>query len=745
MAKTDLSEQMQFDDPEALELLLQTLTQHSDPSQTANTSEDWSRMSAWIQQEGKPTDFGTDFNFAFPMDLDSDPLGISVDPNSLHFNTSIFTQTALADSSYYTAPIPQSNDLASTSLFPFDNSWATGARLEPGTGRRLSVTSSSSSSGASFSPILEPQSSISSSSASECGVSDSDPAFELAQRVRQAAGVTLAVPVSQEVQQLAAASMQDRSSTSRVSHIQPFASVAASTRVVDASSPIPEPSSRASPSAASLPDSGSSSSSPSSVAQSPNADAPAPASVARPKTSHTTIERRYRTNLNARITGLKQAVPALRVLELKDGMPSPYNDVVDTRGFVDGVKVARKMSKANILGKATEYIRCVALAKQFCDQVLTASLRVLKKREARLKREQDGLKSLVGGLVGGPALMKEWEREWRDKFGGEEKDEVEGDDAAAGSDDEDGDGEDSDGEDEEGRARKKSKVAKAPKKEKPSKSAPPPPVPTVPGAVPEKRKRGRPRKVPLPPAIPATTLTPMEGATAVMVPPPAMPLQHDIVSPVSNQSAPQYLLAVFAFFSVFNSPLTSSFGSSNAHDHSQNHTHHGTVLSAHPTMMPAAAVTVARHGYYGFNELVQAFHLLVSTLVFFYVVFPWFSGVIRHNPMVSTLVHRMRSYTSRRHKTTPEPVSPGIGHSKDAHRAALNDALSPATRGAPDEATQLRSALGVSTGVFGLLQSVIKAARIDRGLEMNQLEQRAWVRLGELVAFDGPYLYTFSP
>ena len=51
--------------------------------------------------------------------------------------------------------------------------------------------------------------------------------------------------------------------------------------------------------------------------------------------------------------------------------------------------------------------------------------RVLKKREARLKREQDGLKSLIAGLVGGPALLKEWEREWRERFGGEEKDELE--------------------------------------------------------------------------------------------------------------------------------------------------------------------------------------------------------------------------------------------------------------------------------------------------------------------------------
>ena len=65
--------------------------------------------------------------------------------------------------------------------------------------------------------------------------------------------------------------------------------------------------------------------------------------------------------MNARITGLKQSVPALRVLGAKAGQPTPWNDVVDTRGFVDGVKVARKMSKANILGKATEYIRLVEI------------------------------------------------------------------------------------------------------------------------------------------------------------------------------------------------------------------------------------------------------------------------------------------------------------------------------------------------------------------------------------------------
>jgi len=133
---------------------------------------------------------------------------------------------------------------------------------------------------------------------------------------------------------------------------------------------------------------------------------------------------------------------------------------------------------------------------------------VLKKREARLKREQNGLRSLIGGLVGGPALLKEWEHEWREKFGGEEKDEIEGEEAEPMSEDEDGD-EDGDGDDDDARAKKKAKIIKASKKE-PAKK---PPVAPHTGAgdallstvVPEKRKRGRPRKVPIPsPTIPSS-------------------------------------------------------------------------------------------------------------------------------------------------------------------------------------------------------------------------------------------------
>lgn len=90
------------------------------------------------------------------------------------------------------------------------------------------------------------------------------------------------------------------------------------------------------------------------TAQGPQTHVINTAATARPKTSHTTIERRYRTNLNARIQSLKAAVPALRVLD-QNYKNDEYQ--VDERGYIDGVKVARKGSKANVLGKAVEYIR----------------------------------------------------------------------------------------------------------------------------------------------------------------------------------------------------------------------------------------------------------------------------------------------------------------------------------------------------------------------------------------------------
>ncbi|KAK0204097.1 hypothetical protein DFS33DRAFT_859757 [Desarmillaria ectypa] len=368
----------------------------------------------------------------------------------------------------------------------------------------------------------------------------------------------------------------------------------------------------------------------------------------RPKTSHTTIERRYRTNLNARIQSLRMAVPALRVLEWNDGPKKSKGtkakirneedstDIIDERGYVDGVKVARKCSKANVLGKAVEYIR------------------VLKKREMRLKREQDGLKALISGLVGGSALLHTWEKEWKEKFGGEEKDEVDALDIdVPESDDEDND-------EEEERRRKKPKV------EIPS----PPPSTSVPAGlpvVPEKRKRGRPRKV-IPPVAPVEKIgTKLEA----------------------QSQAPQYLLATFALFSFFNNPFSSTAPASE-------HTREGVVLSVrhHSTVST-------------YQSLIQAFHLLVSVLVFISILWPW----------VGKIKGRFNFYLGAFRVAKKE------GHGQAITRAAsLLAALEPAKRGKQGEEKRLTKALGW--------------VRKGETFEEKGLEQRAWVRLGEICVFN---------
>jgi len=273
------------------------------------------------------------------------------------------------------------------------------------------------------------------------------------------------------------------------------------------------------------------------------------------------------------------------------GALNPYGevDMIDERGYVDGVKVARKCSKANVLGKAVEYIR------------------VLKRRELRLRAEQDGLKTLICGLVGGPALLKEWEREWRERFGGEERDEVpldstEGDDEGDEDDDDDDDDEEGEGA---GKKRKRAKVEKdalpLPKKESKSASN------VLLDGHTEKRKRGRPRKMPLlVPTVPVQS-TPLANTPAVTISEP----QHQ---------SQQYLLAVFVLFSFFNSPVTPS------NSHSTTQQGHGHVLSSTPVPLAYAPDIVSQFNppvvttVVAWRDWVQIAHLAITILLFISVL-----------------------------------------------------------------------------------------------------------------------------
>ncbi|KAJ7864216.1 hypothetical protein B0H14DRAFT_2736465 [Mycena olivaceomarginata] len=353
---------------------------------------------------------------------------------------------------------------------------------------------------------------------------EEDPATELASRVRNATGVVRAVRINQDQQQ-----QQHQQELHQQQQPPQQAPWYTPPPPAFLTTPVPAPVLSNAPIAA--------------------------ASPSRPKTNHSIIERRYRTNLNARIQSLRQAVPALRVVDRAAAMKAGEagkddgpEDIVDSRGFVDGVKVARKCSKTNVIGKAVEYIR------------------VLKKREARLARELTGVKTLLGGLVGGRELLHEWEREWAARFGGPETDEAsEGGTGAADKDAEEGE-EESD-EDGTGVGRKRKKP---------------------------KKKRGRPRKV-MP--LPASAL--------------ASPLSMSVPMQEAAPQQRQYLLGVFALFSFF--------ANANVSGPPAHHAHEGHVLTR--------IVPVRIEDTIG---LLQAFHLLVSAAMFASVLLPIGKSIYSH-------------------------------------------------------------------------------------------------------------------
>lgn len=315
-----------------------------------------------------------------------------------------------------------------------------------------------------------------------------------------------------------------------------------------------------------------------------------------------------------------------------------------------------------------------------CDSSAYMPRSVLKRRENRLKREQAGLRSLVSGLVGGPALLREWEREWLSRFGGPERDEATSD---VSEDDGPDDGE---SDEDEANLHPKKRIKSAPKK--PTKDVKP--KETNPGVVPEKRKRGRPRKVQPVPEGEATQqqLSPQGLASPV----PVLPTQ--------------YLLAVFAFFSFFNSPLS-------AYTHvTPNHS--GVVLADSSTPITAPVFAPP----FGWRELLQAFHLVISGLVFFTILLPFLP---KGFPRVLSL-----------------SSSPNFPRTDTARRVALISALDSTQRGTSNEAACLLTALGVYPGFLGLLLSFRTPTRGGKAktLEHKQLEQRAWVRLAELAVFD---------
>jgi Helix-loop-helix DNA-binding domain len=87
-------------------------------------------------------------------------------------------------------------------------------------------------------------------------------------------------------------------------------------------------------------------------------------------TVHNIIEKRYRSNLNDKISALRDSVPSLRLM-------ARHEDDDDVLDELEGLTPARKLSKATILSKATEYIRHLEKRNnRLNDQVISLKIRL---------------------------------------------------------------------------------------------------------------------------------------------------------------------------------------------------------------------------------------------------------------------------------------------------------------------------------------------------------------------------------
>ncbi|KAK4039560.1 sterol regulatory element-binding protein 1, partial [Parachaetomium inaequale] len=101
------------------------------------------------------------------------------------------------------------------------------------------------------------------------------------------------------------------------------------------------------------------------------------------KTAHNMIEKRYRTNLNDKITQLRDAVPSLRQMaQQKSKMADGDVDIDDLEDSGLVQSAGAKLNKATILSKATEYIR------------------QLERRNLGLEAENGALRGRMEGLEG---------------------------------------------------------------------------------------------------------------------------------------------------------------------------------------------------------------------------------------------------------------------------------------------------------------------------------------------------------
>ena len=144
---------------------------------------------------------------------------------------------------------------------------------------------------------------------------------------------------------------------------------------------------------------------------------------------------------------------------------------------------------------------------------------------------------------------------------------------------------------------------------------------------------------------------------------------------------------------------------------------------------------------YGWQEVIQAFHLVVSALVFLSIIVPWLPVALGRTKL-SSFVSLPFPFSIKVVASSPKPA---VSSAESKPRAietsvvTLTDVLNGSSRGASDEASHLRHALDVSAGLGGLIQVSFKR-KYDQGPEFEQ-RRRAWIRLGELAVLDCKFFF----
>jgi len=200
-----MSTELGLEPSDPLNLLLHNTAQNDESSDGSNSEgagpQDWSKFSSmWSDQPHSALKSYPDLMDFADLGMDLDYASLGIEPSALQLNPGFslsFDENSLSSTSF--------NDVYPQFSFQYPTAQEMDFSASPETftkERRLSITSSSSS-GASFSPVPESMSSPASDGSShkeepseQTTTFANDPAAELAHRVRQTAGVMLAVPMN---------------------------------------------------------------------------------------------------------------------------------------------------------------------------------------------------------------------------------------------------------------------------------------------------------------------------------------------------------------------------------------------------------------------------------------------------------------------------------------------------------------------------------------------------------------------